>query len=362
MNYELKSHLKTLVESHAPSGYESPIQAVVREAWTPFVSDFQQDGLGSLIGIKRATHPPVTPRRIMLAAHVDEIGMIVRDVIDGFILFNGLHGVDNRVMPAQSVRVHGRESLRGIVATKPPHLLTEAEKRKYPDWDHLMIDVGLPAARVAELVRVGDIITVDVPMVELLGRKLAAKAFDNRASVAAVTHALFLLQSMTHTWDVYAAATTQEEVGLRGAATAAHHIAPDIAIALDVTFGTQPGNNGSDTYELGSGATLSMGPNFHPKLFAAIKQSAQALEMTISEEVLTGNSGTDAWAIQVAQVGIPTALIGIPLRNMHSPVETLDLRDIERAGRLLAHFIATLDADFLATLDWQRPTPQEATV
>jgi len=349
---DIKQHLKSLVEAHAPSGHEGPIREIIREAWKPLTDDLEQDKLGSLIGIKRATKPVKPARKIMLAAHMDEIGMMVRDVVDGFIYVHRISGVDNRVMVAQPVLVHGKRALPGIVASVPPHLLTAEARKKYPSFDELVIDVGLPAAEVEQLVRLGDLITPDVPMIDLMGKRVAGKAMDDRACVAVVTACLDYLQGMSHQWDVYATATVQEETGLYGAATAAYQIKPDIAIALDVTFAPQSGVDGDETCEFGGGPGIGIGPNFHPRLVEKIKETAQAYEIKVQDDHIPGASGTDAWSIQVALEGIPTALLEVPVRNMHSPIETVDLRDIERGGRLLAHFIAGLDADFLSAIDW----------
>ncbi len=358
--FDTKAHLKNLVEAHAPSGHEGPVRDIIREAWAGLTDSLEQDGLGSLIGVKRATEPLNPPRRIMLAAHMDEIGMMVRDVVDGFIYVHRISGVDHRVMLAQPVLVHGRRPLPGVVATMPPHLLTPASRRQYPGFNELVVDVGLPAAEVAANVRIGDLITVDVPLLELQGERVAAKALDDRACVAAVTACLHHLQNLRHQWDVYAAATVQEETGLYGARTAAHHIQPDIAIALDVTFAPQPGVTGDSTTEMGGGPGIGIGPNFHPGLLTRLQDTARRHEIRLQDDIIPGPSGTDAWAIQVALAGVPTALLEVPIRNMHSPVEICDLRDIERAGRLLAHFIAGLDADFLAAIDWQDLRPDDA--
>lgn len=349
---DVKEHLKTLVEAHAPSGHEEPIREIIRSVWKPLTNRMEQDKLGSLIGIKQATHPVKPARKIMLAAHMDEIGLMVRDVVDGFIFVHRISGVDARVMMAQPVMVHGRKPLPGLVSTVPPHLLKADARKKYPSFDELVIDVGLPAKEVADLVQIGDLITPDVPMIELNGKKVAAKAMDDRACVAAVTACLDALQGMHHQWDVYATATVQEETGLLGATTAAFHIKPDIAIALDVTFAPQPGVDAESACEMGGGPGLGIGPNFHPKLIDKLKETARIHEIKVQDDVIPGASGTDAWAIQVAQDGIPTALLEIPSRNMHSPVETVDIRDIERCGRLMAHFIAGLDADFMQTIVW----------
>lgn len=358
---DIKNHLKTLTEAHAPSGHEAPIREIIREAWKGLVDTTEQDKLGSLIGIKRATRPVKPPRRIMLAAHMDEIGLLVREIVDGFIYVHRISGVDPRVMMAQPVIVHGRKPLPGIVASVPPHLLPPAARKKYADVYELIVDVGLPADEVAEFVKVGDFVTPDAPLLELQGKRVAGKAMDDRACVAVVTACLDMLQGMHHAWDVYATATTQEETGLLGATTAAYHIKPDIAIALDVTFGPQPGIDSDEAKELGGGPGIGVGPNFHPKLVDKLKETARTHEIKFQDDVIPGASGTDAWAIQVALEGIPTALLEIPVRNMHSPVETVDLRDIERGGRLLAHFIAGLNGDFLKAIEWDEIKAAEQT-
>lgn len=349
-----------LVEAHGPPGHEDAVREILREAWAPLVDTLEQDRLGSLIAVKRATRPADPPRRIMLAAHMDEIALMVSGVLDGFILVNRVGGMDARVLPAQPVLVHGRRPLPGVVAARPPHLLTPAARTKYLPVDELLIDVGLPAEEVQSLVRVGDLVTLDVPMLELLGTKVAGKAMDDRACVAAVTLCLHELQAMHHGWDVVAVATVQEERGLHGAKTSANAVAPDVAIALDVTFAPQPGVDNDATSELGGGPGIGVGPNFHPKLLERIQETAKRHEIKLQEDVIPGNSGTDAWAIQVALEGVPTALLEVPLRSMHSPVETVDMRDIERTGRLLAHFIADLDADFLSAIAWDGAPAAEA--
>lgn len=347
--YNPKEHLKQMVEAHAPSGYESAIADILRVDWADLVDEFDGDKLGSLIGIKRATRASDVPRKIMLAAHMDEIGYMVREIEDGFIYLHRVSGMDSRVMMAQPVMVHGKRQLSGVVATTPPHMLSASARKTYPSDDALVVDVGLPAEEVKNLVRIGDLVTVDVPMIELKGRKVAAKAMDDRACIAVITTCLHELQKMQHSWDVYATATVQEEVGLRGATTAAAYIQPDVAVALDVGFADQPGMS-SGTGKMGDGPLLGVGANFHPKVNKKLKEVAKYYDIKWQNDIMPGRSGTDAWAIQVSQSGVPTALLSIPLRNMHSPVETLDLKDIERAGRLLAHFICTLDETFIESL------------
>lgn len=344
--YELKTHLKALSEAHAVSGHEAPIAALLAETWQPWVDAIDRDGLGSFIGIKRGTGQG----KIMLAAHMDEIGMIVREVVDGFLFVSGVAGIDARLQLAQPVIVHGARPLKGVVAATPPHLLSAEARGQYPALDQLVVDVGLPHEEVVQLVRVGTIITPDAPMRELLNGLVCGKAFDDRACVAIMSETLRHLQALQHTWDVYATATVQEENGLYGALTAAQHIAPDIAIALDVTFAPQNGVPADSASEIGGGPAIGLGVNFHPKLYERLIDTAKRHEIKYQVDVIPMRSGTDAWSIQTALEGIPTALLSIPIRNMHSVNETLDLKDIERAGRWLAHFIAELDAETIPSL------------
>jgi endoglucanase len=196
-------------------------------------------------------------------------------------------------------------------------------------------------------------------MSELKNRRVAGKAMDDRACVAAITLALEQLNRVEHVWDVFAVATVQEETGLKGAIAAAYGVAPELAIALDVTFGRQPGVRKEGSFPLGGGPTIGIGPNFHPGLMKRLEEVAKGHEIPYCMDPIPGRSGTDAWAIQVTREGVPTALVSIPTRYMHHPVETLDAQDVERAGRLLAAFIAELEAGFLNELSWDAASESE---
>jgi endoglucanase len=214
----------------------------------------------------------------------------------------------------------------------------------------------LPAKRLAEQVGVGSLVSFAQPPRELQNGLLAAKSLDNRASLAAVTVCLEALQGRAHAWDLLAVATVQEEIGLQGAAGAAFSLAPELAVAVDVTWGTDANTRefGYRTFALGGGPTLAIGPNIHHGLFQALKAAAERAEVPVAlEPIWAGHSGTDAAAMQIARAGIPTAIVSIPLRNMHTPVEIVSLKDIQRTGRLLAEFVAGLPGDFLETLSWE---------
>jgi endoglucanase len=334
--------VKQLSELTAPSGHEGPAREFLRTVWS--VDEFQTDGLGSLIAIKHGSGAEPR-RRIMLCAHMDEIGLIVSNIQNGFIGTSRLGGIDYRALLSQPVLVHGRRVLKGLFGAAPPHLARSRDK--YPDAEDMWIDVGLPADEVEQVVQVGDLITFDSPPFELKNKRLAGKSLDDRVSLVALAVCLDELSRQSHSWDVVAVASTQEEVGSHGALAAAYQIQPDIAVALDVTFATQPGVGEDEGFALGSGPTLAVGPNFHPRLVKAMRDAAATLEMKLPTEPLPGNSATDAWVIQVSREGVPSVLLSIPVRCMHSPVEVVDVRDVTRTGRLLAAFISGIGPDFL---------------
>lgn len=351
LKFDLKNHLTTLSEVHAPSGYEDQARAVVAAAWQPLVDRMDVGSIGSLVGYKYG-EMPAPRRRIMLSAHIDEIGMIVTNIEGSCLKVARLGGTDWRTILGLPVRVHTQTGpLPGVVGTYPLFTLSGESASTFPGVESIFIDVGLSAEEVAATVRVGDIITMDAPVFPLAGEKLAGKAFDDRASVAAVTACLNYLQGRRHQWDVLAVATVQEETGLAGARVESYRLQPDLAIAIDVGFAAQPGVQSS--YQPGRGPVLSLGANFHPALFNQILAAAKRIDMQLDLEPVPAASGTDAWAIQVSQDGIPSALLNIIIRNMHSTVETLDLRDVDRCGRLMAEFIAGLDANTMQSIVWE---------
>lgn len=343
--------LKRLSEANGVSGYEHEVRDIVLDLFGCHADEVRTDTLGNVIALKQGTGPEPRPA-IMIATHMDEIGLIVSELEDGFLHFQQVGGYDDRVLLAQEVTVHGRRKLPGVISARPPHVLPSAERDKPIPNDKLLIDVGLPPDALPELVRVGDLVTMDRELVELQGSLVAGKALDDRVSVAAAALCFQELTRLRHRWDVYAVATVQEEMGLKGAVTSTFSLQPDVGIAIDVTWARQPATPDEYTYELGEGPTIGCGPNFHPKLQDALVKTAEALEIKVHLEPLTRPAGTDAAAIQISRQGIPAALLSIPVRNMHTPLETVSIKDVERVGRLLAAFIARLDDGFLATLTW----------
>ncbi|HRJ40325.1 MAG: M42 family metallopeptidase [Caldilineaceae bacterium] len=337
--------LKELTELPGIAGYEEAIRARLVELLTPLTDEVRTDALGNVIALKRGTGG--AGQRLMLAAHMDEIGLVVTKLDRGFLRFTRIGGINERVLPSQEVIVHGKRDLPGIIASRPPHVLSADNRKENIPSNELFVDVGLLPDELAQAVSVGDLISIRRETIQLGKDKATGKAFDNRACLTALILALHQLQKVRHTWDIYAVATVQEEIGLRGATTSTFGVAPDVGIALDVTFAVQPGANGDETLAWDKGAAIGLGPNIHPKIHEKLVETAKASEIPYVVEVLAGNSGTDAWAMQVTQAGIPTGLLSIPVRNMHTPGETLVLTDIERTARLLAAFAAGLDGETL---------------
>lgn len=337
--------LKAFTEAPGPSGYEGTIGNLIAARWKPLVDEIRTDAMGNLIAVQRGTAPEPRPA-LMAAAHMDEIGLIVIGIEGGFLRVHAVGGIDRRVLLGLEVTVHGKRALPGIIGSRPPHVLSRDERNKTIAWEELFVDIGLPADEVASLVHVGDIVTVERELVELKNRLVAGKALDDRACVAAVTLALEALRHRDHAWDFYAVATVQEEVGLKGAITSAFGLDPQLAIALDVTFGKQYNDTDPGTFDLDKGVVIALGPNFHPQVVARLIEAAQAEEIPFQREPVPGSSGTDAWGIQVAREGVPTSLVEIPLRYMHQPIETAAIDDVERAGRLLASFVARLEPEY----------------
>ena len=327
---------------------------LIRDKWTPLVDEISTSRLGSLHCLKHGSARGKRPS-IMIAAHMDAIGLIVTSLADGLLHFDEIGGIDPRILPGTPVTVHATQDLPGVVAMPTPATLPEGVRNGALGLRHLLVDVGLPPARVARLVRVGDLISFATMPTDLAGETLSGHSLDNRASVAALTICLEELRTKQHRWDVWAVATSQEEETLGGAATSAFELHPNLAVVLDVTFAKGPSADGWETVPLGKGPTLGWGANLHPFLYKQFEDLAKRLEIPTAMELAPTYSGTDAYAIQVAREGIPTMLLGIPLRYMHTPTEVVAIKDVQRAGRLLAEFICGLDPDFMSKVTWERP-------
>lgn len=349
-NHQTTELIKRLSVAIGVTGYvgQNAIQQVISEEMTPYVDRLERDRMGSVIGIKTGEQDRNQQnRKVMLAAHLDEIGAIVTKIDRGFLRFARVGGLDDRLLMGQAVTVHGKRDLLGLIGSIPPHLLPPDQPNNTVNRNEMHIDVGLPPAQVEKLVQVGDLVSFARTPAELLNGLLSGKAMDNRSSVAAMIVCLQKLARLRHHWDVYAVATADEEWGqFVGATTQSYAIRPDVAIVLDVTFADVD----EIEVKLDAGPVIGLGPSNHPVIRERLLQICRELELKYQTEAMPDGAGTDAYAIEISREGIPTVLISIPSRYMHSPVEVIQPRDVERAGRLLAHFIAGLDEAFVETL------------
>jgi putative aminopeptidase FrvX len=346
-----KEFLRKLISLPGLSGYEEPVRAAIADAWRPLTDELQTSPLGSLHALKRGACAGQRPC-IMLMAHMDAVGLMVTRIIDSWLRFTEIGGVDPRILPGQRVIVHGRRQIPGIIVQPPPHLLPpEASTDKPVKMKFLYVDTGLLPEETAEVVRIGDLISFAQEPMDLSDDLLAGHSLDNRASVTALQVCLHELQQTRHDWDVWAVASVQEEENLAGARTSSFSINPDLAVAVDTTFGKSPDSqNDYRTFQLGKGITLGWGSEIHPGLYRKFKDLADQLAIPYATELMPVRSGTDGMQIVRAGMGIPTMVVSIPVRNMHTPVEVVSMQDITSAGHLLAEFITRLPMDFMQTL------------
>ena len=337
----MKALLKELIEIPGVSGYEERIADRIAEAFFQYCPEVQIDPFFTVTGILRGRAESSAPK-IMVAAHMDEIGLMVREILeDGFLRFTQVGGVDPRVLPAQEVLVHGRESLYGVIGSKPPHLQSREDMKQSVPMKEMSIDLGLPPDTVRELVRVGDLVTFAGSLKEMQGSCVNGKSLDDRAGVALMIETMAALAALRFEAEVHFTATVQEEVGTRGAVISTYRMLPDIGIAIDVTHGDSPDAGKEDTFSLDKGIVIARGPNLHPGLTRRLMDTAKDISIPYQVSGVPGPTGTDARSIQISRYGVPTLLMELPLRYMHTPVETLNLDGLRMGARLLAHFIAS---------------------
>jgi endoglucanase len=349
------SFLKALISVPGLSGHEGPVRKLIEGAWDPLTDELHTSQLGSLHGLVNGTAFKPRPG-ILLATHMDAIGLMVNGISDGLLRITEIGGIDYRILPGQLVTVHtgqgmhGGEDLPGVIIQPPSYLLPQGAGNGPVPLKHLLVDMGLLPSEVDRKVRVGDLVSFAQEPIELGEQIVAGHTLDNRASVTALTCCLQELKSRHHSWDVWAVATAQEEETFGGALTSAFELDPTLAVAIDVTNAQGPGTPDYEAFPMGKGVTLGWGPNVHPGLHRTFKRVADQYEIPYELEPLPRHSGTDAYAMQVARVGIPTMVISIPLRYMHTPVEMVSMVDIRRTGRLLAEFVCSLDENFMNEL------------
>ncbi len=337
----MKDLIKRLSGLHAISGFEYRINSEIKSILEEYSDEVTIDNLGSVIALRKSKNKDA--KNVLIEAHIDEIGLMVKKIDEnGFITFANVGGVDQRILPAREVVVHGKRDVKGVIGVKPPHITSVAEEKKCYSINDLTVDTGLSKEEVFELIRVGDAITFDVSPRELLDGQITGKSLDDRACVATLIDALKNLKDCELNVNLYVVASAKEEVGGYGAMTAAYKINPDLAIAVDVCHGITP-DNSDFAYEVGSGAVITCGPNINPLVFERLISTAKENDIKYEIDVDGGNTGTDAWEMQIIREGIPTGLLSVPLKYMHTAVEVISVSDCEVVSSLIQKFILGLN-------------------
>ncbi|MEK6476721.1 M42 family metallopeptidase [Catalinimonas sp. 4WD22] len=344
------SLLKDICEIAGAPGFESRIRNLVIKEVEPLVDSLEVDNMGSVVAVKKAKNNP-DGKKVMIAAHMDEIGFIVTHIDDkGFLRFHTLGGFDPKTLTAQRVVVHGKKDLIGVMGSKPIHVMSAEERNKNPKLSDYFIDLGMNADEVKEIVKVGDPITRERELVEM-GECVNCKSIDNRVSVFILIETLRHLQEVPY--DVYGVFTVQEEVGLRGANVAAHNINPDFGIGLDTTIafdlpGAQPHEK---ITHLGEGAAIKVmdaSAIADYRMVEFLKETADKHNIKWQPEILTAG-GTDTAGIQrMGKRGAIAGAISIPTRHLHQVIEMANKKDIDACIQLLKASLESIDK-----FDWK---------
>ncbi len=324
------------------TGNEGAAAQEIAEAFRPYADEVRITPLNSVIAHKKGTGP-----RVMICAHLDEIGMMVSKIEeDGCLRLQRVGGVDPRVLPGMRVRVYGKEeTLLGVVGATPPHLLREADRKSNYTFDSLYVDLGMPADKAREKVRVGDTVCFEARFVPLKNGRFATKTADDRACVTIMLEAAKRLQSMKHAADLYFVATCQEEIGSYGALTAGFELAPDFGVAFDVCHADTPGAPANRTSRITS-LVATKGPFIQPYLEKKLEETARENGIELQIHVSARDTATDADELSTVRGGVPTVLLSLPIKYMHTNVETLDLHALTEGARLLAHFLAGVEDEW----------------
>ncbi len=343
MRQESLKFLRDICNAPSPSGFEQPAARVYRD----FTSKFADHVETSVHGSVWAVLNPQASMKIMLAGHMDEIGFIVVHIDEnGLVFFNRIGGHDTMIPLGQRVWIHTENGpLLGVIGRKPIHLLESPEKEKRPELHDMWIDIGASSKEEAEAkVTVGDCVTYLWEFAELMGDRVTARGFDNKMGAFIVAEALRILKvdgGLNPEVGVYATATVQEEIGLRGAKTSAYAIDAQSGLAVDVDFAIDHPGLTKSRYgqaDMGKGPTVTRGANINPKVFQLLREAAQENEIPIQLSADGGGTGTDANAMQLNRSGMATGLVGVPIRYMHTPCETLCLKDVEQCAQLMAAY------------------------
>jgi endoglucanase len=341
MRKESMKFLEKLLDAPSPSGYEQPAQRVFREYVAPFCEELTTDVMGNVFG--RISGKGKNLPRVMIVGHTDEIGLQVKYIDDkGFLYFAAVGGVDAHLTPGKRVNVHAQTGpVAGVIGKKPIHLMDNKDRETVVKLEAQYIDIGARDKKEAQkMVRVGDAVTFASEFTRLAGDRVASRGFDDKAGCFVVAEVLRLVAASGRKLavDLYGVSSVQEEIGLRGGTTSSYTVNPDVGICVEVDFATdQPDVEKKHNGEvgLGKGPILTRGANINPRLLDLLSRTAEEEKIAVQFTANPRATGTDANVMQISRGGVATALVKVPLRYMHTPVETVALGDLENAAKLI---------------------------
>ncbi|MBQ9979526.1 MAG: M42 family peptidase [Oscillospiraceae bacterium] len=342
MNY--KELVIELCSMKAPSGFEAAAGERVKEIFKTVLGEAWIDAMGNVIGVRRCGKE--NAKKLLLDAHLDEIGLLVTAIEDGFVKVSPIGGVDSRILPGSEVTFLTQPEIHGIVCTMPPHVLSEEDQKNTVKIQDTYIDTGLSQEQAEKLIPLGTAAILEGGGQTVLGEdRICSKALDDRACLAAIICAADALKDEKLDFDLYLMASTQEELGMRGAKTGVFSVDPDWCLAVDVTHAHTPDSKPGKTMKGGEGPAIGVGPNMTKKFSDLMIKLAKEAEMPHQIEVMGGNTGTNAWVMQVSRGGVATALVSIPIKYMHTPFETMQLSDGEKTVELIVKFVKALKGE-----------------
>ena len=320
-----------------PSGFEGTVAREAARLLEPLVDRVQVDRMGSVVGLRRCGKESAP--KLLLDAHLDEIGFLVTGHEEGFLRIAPLGGVDPRMLPDRELTILTQPPMLGVVACLPPHIQTREDMDKSQPMKEMVVDVGLTQEEAQRLIPIGTPAVYRTGCAPLGEDLLCGKALDDRACFAILLDTLERLAGEELDVDLYVLGSTQEETHSTGAITAAFGVMPDLCVAVDVTHGDSPDAPKDKTFQLGGGPVIGVGPNCTRWMSKRLERKAKELDMDCQIEVMAGHSGTNGWDLQISREGVATAVLSLPLRYMHTPVETASRADMTDCARLLAQFI-----------------------
>ncbi len=337
---DIRNALELTSTLSAPSGFEGAATKLAAEMLQKWTDEVYVDRMGNVIGVRRCGRP--NAKKLLLDAHLDEIGLLVTGVEEGYLRFRAIGGVDSRMLPDRELTVLTQPPILGVVACLPPHVQKDEDADKSIPMSELYIDIGMSQEEAEQAVAVGTPVVFRGGCFALGEKQICGKAMDDRSCFVALLRVAELLREEELDVDLFLLGSTREEVSSAGAIVGTYGIQPDFCVAVDVTHGKTPDASKDKTMEMDGGAAIGVGPNMTRWMTERMIQMAKMHDIKYQLEIMSGHTGTNAWEMQVSREGVATALVSLPLKYMHSPIETLDLDDLEAVAQLLAAFTRDL--------------------